>query len=109
MGAVSSGGTLFISPVSAWEVGLLVSRGRISLPFSPATWYDRLAAIPNFAETPLTKDALIDSHFLPGLPPSDPMDRIIISLARARGLRILTRDAKILDYADKGHVLALAC
>jgi PIN domain nuclease of toxin-antitoxin system len=39
----------------------------------------------------------------------DPADRIIIATAREYGLRLVTRDRKILDYADKGHLMALEC
>lgn len=88
---------------------MLVSRGRLSLPFPPLEWYERLISLPNYATIDLSAQILADSHFLPGTPPGDPMDRIMIATARTHGLRIMTRDARILDYADKGHVLALAC
>ena len=62
----------YVSPISAWEMGLLVARGRIALPFSPGQWYRDLVAIPLTAVAPLTEDVLIESHFLPGRPPNDP-------------------------------------
>jgi PIN domain nuclease of toxin-antitoxin system len=37
------------------------------------------------------------------------MSRILIATARALDLTIVTRDEKILDYAEKGHVRVLAC
>ena len=52
---------------------------------------------------------LIASTDLPWETHSDPADRILIATAREYGLRILTRDRKILDYAAKGHVMALPC
>ena len=54
-------------------------------------------------------DVLVASSTMPGTPHGDPADRIIVATAREYGLRIVTRDAKILDYAARGHVLALAC
>lgn len=107
--ALDQGACLVASPVSAWEVGMLVARGRLTLPFSPLDWYAQLCGLPNITQARLTPKVLIDSSFLPGDPPRDPMDRMMISLARAEGLNIITRDRKILDYAAKGHVLALAC
>lgn len=107
--ALGTGGKLFISPISAWEVGLLVARGKLALPFSPGEWYARLASLADQTIAPLTETILIASHFLPGTPPKDPMDRIMIATARDRGLRLITRDRMILDYAERGLVMALPC
>jgi PIN domain nuclease of toxin-antitoxin system len=58
---------------------------------------------------PLSPEVLIDSSYLPGNLHRDPADRILIATARSLGLTIVTRDRIILDYADQGHVRALAC
>jgi len=107
--AVLNGSKLAVSPISAWQVGQLVRKGRLPLPISPLEWYARLCALPDVQEVAVAAKVLVDSHFLPGIPPADPTDRISIATAREYGYRIVTRDAKILDYAAKGHVLALAC
>lgn len=107
--AIERGSRLVISPISAWEVGMLMSRGRLTLPFSSYEWYARLAGLPDVVVAPLLPKIMIDSSFLPGVPPRDPADRVIIATAREMGYRIVTRDRKILDYAEKGHVMALAC
>jgi len=57
----------------------------------------------------LTPETLIASSFLPGRPPRDPVDRILIATAREYGLVLMTRDRGLLDYADQGHLEALAC
>ena len=41
---------------------------------------------------------------LPGSPPADPADRMLIATARRRGLTLVTADRRILDYAAAGHV-----
>lgn len=38
-----------------------------------------------------------------------PADRILIATAREYKPRVVTRDRKILDYAEKGHVMAMKC
>jgi PIN domain nuclease of toxin-antitoxin system len=106
---VQRGGRLVVSAISAWEVAMLVSRGRLSLPFAPLDWFTRLAALPETVEGRLTARIMVDSNFLPDRPPRDAMDRIMVAHARAEGLTILTRDQAILDYAARGHVLALEC
>jgi len=43
------------------------------------------------------------------MPPSDPADQIIAATARLYGFRLITRDGKLLDYAEQGHILATKC
>lgn len=100
---------IFISPISAWEVGLLTSKKRITLSMSTESWFDALLELPGICLVPMSPSVLIAASFLPGEPSSDPADRIIVATARAENLRIVTRDRKILDYADAGHVRALEC
>ncbi len=65
--------------------------------------------LPGVTLEGLTPDILIDSSLLPGEPHGDPADRIIIATARALDLTVVTRDRHILNYAERGHVRALAC
>ncbi len=107
--AAQDGVTVFVSPMSAWEVGLLNARGRLVMSMSPLAWFDALLAVPGIALAELTPRVLIASSFLPGDPPKDPADRIIVTTARELGLQLVTRDKHLLDYAEQGHVQALAC
>lgn len=52
---------------------------------------------------------LLGSSFLPGKPPNDPADRIIAATARDLDATLLTRDRMLLDYAEQGHIRAIAC
>ena len=103
------GASVSISPISAWEIGLLAARGRLTLAVTPAAWFRRLLSIEEMRLEDLSVDALIASSFLPGTPPRDPADRMIIATAREAGLTIVTRDRLILDYARAGFVAAIAC
>jgi len=98
-----------VSPISAWEIGMLISRGRVTAPITPLAWFQQLVAIDGISLSPLGVETLVGSSFLPGTPPRDPADRMIVATAREGGLTVVTRDRKILDYAETGHVLALAC
>ena len=99
---------IFISPISAWELGLLVALGRIALPSSPADWLDEVIAV-GASWAPLTPRLLIDASFLPGQIHRDPADRILTATARAFGYRLMTRDRALLAYAEAGHLQAVAC
>ena len=36
----------YVSPITAWEMGLLVSRGRLNLLMPPERWFTRLMEAP---------------------------------------------------------------
>jgi PIN domain nuclease of toxin-antitoxin system len=107
--AESVGSSIFVSPVTAWEIGMLVSRGRMSLLMTPERWFDRLVEAPTLRLLSLPPKVLIAASYLPGSPPSDPADRIFAATAREYGLTLVTRDRPLLEYAQQGHMEALAC
>lgn len=107
--AATDGKTSFISPITAWELGVLVSRGRLPTATSERRLLERILAVPGVSYAEMPPDVLVDSSYLPGTPPADPADRIIIATARQYDLTVVTRDRKILNYAEDGHVRALAC
>jgi PIN domain nuclease of toxin-antitoxin system len=100
---------LQVSPISAWEIANLVRKSRLAITLPVTRWFrqttDKMAA-----GTPqLTVEILSDSCDLPGSPPDDPADRIIIATARESDMTIVTRDKEILEYSRAGHVRALVC
>lgn len=107
--AYDEGSPVFASPITAWEVGLLVSRNRLALTMPPEQWFAKLVALPGIALAEMPPAVLIAASFLPGRPPRDPADRIILATARELGLRVMTRDRLLLTYAEQGHVSAVAC
>ena len=100
---------VFVSPITAWEIGQLAARGRISLPMSPTKWFKRLLDAPGVRLASMDPELLIASSSLPGLPLRDPADRIIVTTARELRYRIVTRDQQIIGYADQGYCRTLAC
>lgn len=107
--ARAAGAPILVSPISAWEIGVLAAKGRLPMAMSPRAWIDQLLALSGLKWAQMPIDVLLNSSALPDSPHGDPADRIIIATAREYGLRVVTRDQKILDYAEKGHVMALAC
>jgi PIN domain nuclease of toxin-antitoxin system len=100
---------IYVSPITAWEIGLLVSRGKLTSPMSPQRWFERLLEAPGIRLADMSPDVLIASSFLPGTPPRDPADRILAATAREYGYRLMTRVTPLLAYARQGHLQALAC
>lgn len=103
------GAAIYVSPMSAWEIGLLSAKARIPMPMPPRSWLDRVMSRAGLQWAEMPVEVLLASSVLPGEPNGDPADRIIVATAREYGLRLVTRDRKILEYAAKGHVMALAC
>lgn len=107
--AYRAGSTVFVSPITAWEVGLLVSRNRLSLVAKPERWFRRLLAIPGVKPAELSPEILIASSFLPGEPPRDPADRILLATARELGVTLITRDRLLLKYGEEGQASTIPC
>jgi PIN domain nuclease of toxin-antitoxin system len=99
----------YISPITAWEVGMLTSRGRLQLLIRPERWFSNLFEVPGVRLAEMSPDVLIASSFLPGKPPKDPTDRIMAATARELGATLITRDRSLLDYGAQGHVAVLEC
>jgi PIN domain nuclease of toxin-antitoxin system len=104
-----AGAPTYISPITAWEVGLLAARKRVQLVTTPQRWFARLFEFPNMRLADLSPDLLIASSFLPGTPPRDPADRIILATARDLGCTLITRDRALLDYGEQGHARVMGC
>jgi PIN domain nuclease of toxin-antitoxin system len=100
---------VYVSPFTAWELGILVARDRLRLPKTAGEWFNSYMFESGTTLAELSPDILVASSFLPGTPPNDPADRIIITTAREYDLTIVTRDKRILDYANAGHVKAMEC
>jgi len=100
---------VYVSPISAWEIGLLVARGRLTMIVKPQLWFERVLDVANMRLADMSPDLLISSSFLPGTPPRDPADRIVAATAREYGYTLVTRDRVLLDYAEQGHIQALSC
>lgn len=101
-------GTVFMSAISFWEVAMLCKRGHLSLASTVERWRDGILSSPGVAEIPIGGEVAIASVNLPGSFHADPADRLIVATARTRGLQVVTADKRILAYAKRGEVAALA-
>ena len=102
-------GRLFVSPVSAWEIGLLMAKGRLKSMHSAIEFFEQFVKRASCLVCDLTPAILANSSFLPHLNHRDPADCLLIATARALELTLVTRDRAILSYGSEGHVRTLAC
>ena len=107
--AYAEGGGLAVSPMTAWEIAMLVAKGKIALSLSPEVWFERILGLPGVVLAEMPPSALIASCALPGAPPADPADSILAATARAFGYTLVTRDRHLLAYGGEGHVQVMGC
>lgn len=107
--ANTEGALTYISPITAWEIGLLAARERLRLLITPQNWFARIFELPGMTLADMSPELLVASSFLPGKPPRDPADRIVAATARDLGATLMTRDSALLNYARQGHLNAVAC
>ena len=70
---------LFLSPVSAWEIGILAQRGKVTLDVSAENYISRAFSRPGIQIAPLTPEIAVRASYLPGEFHSDPADRLLIA------------------------------
>ena len=104
----AASGRLRIAAISVWETALLASRGRVALGQPLAQWIEKAASMPGLSINPLLPRIAVESCRLPDAFHRDPADRMIVATARVTGATLMTRDRRILDYAARGHLTAIA-
>ena len=91
-------GQLLVCSISAWEIAMLVERGRLVLTMDLDTWLDTVASIEGLRFQPVTREIAVHSVRLPGHFHPDPADRMITALARHHSVPLVTADRKLRDY-----------
>jgi PIN domain nuclease of toxin-antitoxin system len=100
---------LKVSPISVWEIANLARKNRIVLAMPVVKWFRKTMDFMAAAMSELTVEILANSCELPGSPPSDPADRILIATAREASMVLMTRDKHILAYSRAGYVRTIVC
>lgn len=95
--ALPTGNRPLLCDISLWEVALLVARDRLELDCPLAEFLQSAASPATVHVLPITADTVVAMNALPESFHRDPADRLIVATARAKGLEIATRDARILD------------
>lgn len=105
---LSAGMAVLVSPITAWEVGMLVAKRRIVLAMPALNWFEGLveAGIDCAGLCPAIFVAATELN-APGL--RDPADRIIAATARANNYRLMTRDRPLLEFAAEGRESSIRC
>jgi len=95
---MATGGTVLISAISAWEIAMLIEKGRLVLTMDLDQWLHTVAAIEGCRFAAVDTDIAIGSVRLPGDFHADPADRMITALARHYSAPLVTADQRIRAY-----------
>lgn len=96
-----------VSAITPWEIGLLVSKGRLQLGADVMQWIREALTKPGVQLAPLEPEIAIASTRLPFEMHPDPADRILVATARHLGATLVTADRALLEFAHKGYFKAL--
>jgi len=88
---------VLLSAVSAWEIDIKHSLGKLHLPMPPDRLVPAARERMGVDELPLREDSALRVGRLPRLH-SDPFDRVLIAQAISLGMTILTPDEAIRQY-----------
>ena len=91
-------GLILVSSISAWEIAMLVGKGRLTLSTDLNEWLATIAEMEAVRFVPVDNEIAVQSTLLPGTFHPDPADRIIVALARHTSAPLVTANAKILGY-----------
>ena len=90
---------LFVSAISAFEIGVKAKKGKLQLRLDPRTWFDKAMTAHGLHGIPVTSAIAAASTMLPPRH-VDPCDRMIIATAMEHGFSVLTPDDMIGGYPD---------
>jgi len=97
IGEAIQGDGALVSAISAWEIGMLLAKGRLIVK-SDETYIRDLFSRQGLVEEPVTASIAELAARLPGDFHGDPADRIIVATAAERSATLVTRDDRILKY-----------
>ncbi|PYT07547.1 MAG: VapC toxin family PIN domain ribonuclease [Acidobacteria bacterium] len=92
--SLSSGG-IAIASISLWEIAMMIALGRIKAHGTPERWIEELVIKSGVIVKEISATVVALSTQFPESFPRDPADRLIAATARAHGMPLLTRDARI--------------
>lgn len=91
-----SSNELWLSPMSAWELLVLIERGRVRIESDPRRWISQALArtpaqeaVMNF-EVALRSREVMPAH-------TDPVDRMLVATALVYGFTLVTADDALID------------
>lgn len=88
---------VFVSVVSAWEIAIKQSLGKLELARPAEVWLPDVLTRTGLRLAPVGLDAALAVRGLPWVH-RDPFDRLLVAQALSSGFTLVTRDAQLERY-----------
>ena len=86
---------LWLSPISTWELLILIEKGRVAVDTDPVPWVAEVSRAVALREASLTHEVAVESRLV-DVPHQDPADRFLAATARVYDLTLVTADDRLL-------------
>jgi PIN domain nuclease of toxin-antitoxin system len=96
---------LRVSPLSAFEIASLSMAGRLRLSRSLEEWIESAMEPVGIRLAPLTVGSALDAGGMGRDGVADPIDRLLIATTRLLDGVLVTRDRRILEYAESSSAV----
>ena len=96
--AIDSSEEIGISPISCWELAMLVSKGRIKLDRDVRVWIEEAFPQDGCRLIPISPSIAVTAGTLGDGFPGDPADRLIVATAIEINAALVTKDREIRDF-----------
>ena len=87
---------IWLSPITTWEIMILVEKGRVILNQAPKTWIRRIFEKIPFKQARINHEVAIQSRLM-DLSHQDPADRFLAATAMVYDLTLVTADSRLLS------------
>lgn len=87
---------LWLSPISVWEVLVLVEKGRIDVNGNVEEWISRAREVAPLKEAPLTTEVVLATRVI-ALTHRDPADAFLAATAKVFDLTLVTADVRLIS------------
>lgn len=95
----ADGGVIHVSPVTAWEIGCLVSKRRVRLNASVLEWLQHFLSQSGVSKVDVDIEIGCKAYELPKGMHGDPADRLLVATAIHLGCPLVTYDEGIIRFA----------
>ena len=92
---------LFVCDISCWEVALKAAKGKLHLSVDATVWLNQSETAADIRFRPLTRVVLLQSTLFAEDAPADPVDRMLMAMARIDSIPLVTADRRIIEYARR--------
>ena len=93
--AIEGAQAIGICPISCWEVGMLVAKGRLALDRDVLTWLKQSLALPKAALVPISAEIAFRASSLRDEIAGDPADCLIAATALDARAGLITKDRRM--------------